>query len=73
MSYSLVSATDLAVIFGVPIADVLASAVGVTDGSWRVPDDWARDGRRRIREAQAATGSTDLQMCIAYLADRASA
>lgn len=55
-------------LFGVDPAAI--RALPVVDGAPRIPREWVKRGRRRTREAQAATGCTDLLDVLRYWADR---
>jgi len=57
---------DLAILFDVSPA-VLTAALPVSATTWEPPADWMRTARRRAREAQAHTSSTDVHTCIDYL------
>lgn len=58
----------LALMFGVPRADV--SALPVTNGQARIPREWLQRGRRRTREAAAHTGSAEFDDVLRYWARR---
>lgn len=55
-------------LFGVDPAAI--RALPTVDGAARIPREWVKRGRRRTREAQAATGSTDLLDVLQYWAER---
>uniref|UniRef100_A0A5Q5BKV4 Uncharacterized protein n=2 Tax=unclassified Mycobacterium TaxID=2642494 RepID=A0A5Q5BKV4_MYCSS len=55
----------LALLFGVTPEDIVAHS---TDPSTDFPNAWIRAGRRRSREAQAATGKDDILAVLAYWA-----
>jgi hypothetical protein len=56
----------MALMFGVTAADV--RALPFAGGHSRIPREWIKRGRRRTREAAAATGSADLLDVLQYWA-----
>lgn len=71
----LLSAADMATLCGVTKREVRtfsAPALLEKPGVARIqmPREWLLAGRRRMREAAAATGSTDIYDAIAYLRER---
>lgn len=59
------SFAGISLLYGVPVAQLEALPRPVT-----LPDEWARQGRRRAREAEAHTGSNDVVETLAYWASR---
>lgn len=60
------SVEDLCLLFDVS-EPVLLAAAPLSSVPWTPPEDWMRTARRRAREAQAATSSTDIRVCINHL------
>ncbi|WP_137147545.1 hypothetical protein [Mycolicibacterium sp. CR10] len=62
----LLDAEALALLFGVDLTEVLA--LPTVDGHSGIPREWIKRGRRRTREAQAATGSDFILDALDYWA-----
>jgi hypothetical protein len=58
----------MALMFGVTAADV--RALPFADGCSRIPREWIKRGRRRTREAAAATGSAELLDILKFWAHK---
>jgi hypothetical protein len=67
----MVSADGMALLFGVSVELVRAlSAKSTRAGQTPMPEAWLKAGRRRAREAMAATGHSDMCSALAYWARR---
>lgn len=67
----MVSSDGMALLFGVSPELVRAHSAKSTLGSQTpIPDAWVKAGRRRAREAMAATGRDDMCSALAYWARR---
>jgi hypothetical protein len=67
----MVSADGMALLFGISVELVRAHSAKVTcGGSTPIPDAWLKAGRRRAREAMAATGCEDMCSSLTYWAQK---
>jgi hypothetical protein len=67
----MVSADGMALLFGISVELIRAHSKKATHaGGTPMPEAWLKAGRRRSREAQAATGYTDMCSALAYWARR---
>jgi hypothetical protein len=64
----MIDATCMSLMFGVTTADV--QALPMTNGTSPIPREWIKRGRRRTREAAAATGSAELLDILKFWARR---
>lgn len=63
----MLSAKGMAVLFGLPLDEIQeASRRAGTKEQLLIPADWMRRGRLRAKEAQAATGETDMHSALMY-------
>lgn len=63
----MISAKGMAVLFGLPLDEIHeASRRAGTSEQFLIPADWMRRGRLRAKEAQAATGETDMLSGLKY-------
>jgi hypothetical protein len=63
----MVSSDGMALLFGVSVELVRAhSAKNTHGGRTPMPEAWIKAGRRRAREAMAATGHNDMCSALAY-------
>lgn len=63
----MLSAEGMALLFGLTVDEVYeASRRAASEEGWLIPEAWARRGRLRSKEAQAATGDEDLHSVLVY-------
>ncbi|MGW5299084.1 hypothetical protein ACWEQV_12580 [Rhodococcus aetherivorans] len=56
----------MSLLLGVPIEDILAESKRSNGEAFSLPTEWIKSGRRRSKEYQAATGSTDMLGALEY-------
>ena len=67
----MLSAKGMAVLFGLPLDEITeAGRRANSEEGWLIPEGWMRRGRLRSKEAQAATGGTDMDSVLAYWLDK---
>jgi hypothetical protein len=68
---SVMSAAALALLFGIPADDIVEHMKhNIIDDMTRFPSSWLKAGKRRVKEASAATGVNDLLEVLEYWAAR---
>ncbi len=58
----------LALLYGVPLTDI--NALPIANGCIRIPSEWVKRGKRRVKEAEAHTGSDFVLDIMQFWAQR---
>lgn len=66
----LIAPAGMALLLGIPAADIRAHAREHGNSPEALPKEWAQQGRRRAAEARAATGDDSMLSALIYFATR---